>query len=405
MRKSCGERIARYARRPVERYVWAGYAVAAAGFATASDLTTHQVWGWSAGAGYALAALLESRGCRSDRAGRGLRRLLAPRDHGRIRTTPPRSAPGRAARAVAVAGAAVLPLVGLVLAGAGQSEVAVVERSGHLLAVTGSPYVTAPATVADFNPYLPGTAVFGVLPGDPRWWLGGAFVAALAVARPRRVAPLLACPLVALPFAVGGVDLPVAGLMCLGLALAGRGRPGAAGLVLGAAAALKWTAWPALPVALALVAARQGGRPALRCAGVGLGTATAAVLPFALADPTGFLRNVVAFPLGLAATASPAGSPLPGHLLAAHVPGGRVIALALLTAGALLIGASLAVRPPQTVRAAARRLALGLGLATSLMPATRFGYLVYPLLLAALVHEPTHRGHQVTDRSVERIPA
>ncbi|MYS74371.1 hypothetical protein GTY88_28705, partial [Streptomyces sp. SID5926] len=104
-------------------------------------------------------------------------------------------------------------------------------------------------------------------------------------------------------------------------------------------------------------------------------------------------------------TASPAGSPLPGHLLAAHVPGGRVIALALLTAGALLIGASLAVRPPQTVRAAAWRLAFGLGLATSLMPATRFGYLVYPLLLAALVHEPTHRGPQVTDRSVERIPA
>ncbi|MYS78621.1 hypothetical protein GTY88_50610, partial [Streptomyces sp. SID5926] len=176
MRKSCGERIARYARRPVERYVWAGYAVAAAGFATTSDLTTHQVWGWSAGAGYALAALLASRGCRSDRAGRGLRRLLAPRDPGRIRTTPPRSAPSRAARAVAVAGAAVLPLVGLVLAGAGQSEVAVVERSGHLLAVTGSPYVTAPATVADFNPYLPGMAVFGLLPGDPRWWLGGAFV-------------------------------------------------------------------------------------------------------------------------------------------------------------------------------------------------------------------------------------
>ncbi|MFE6639163.1 glycosyltransferase 87 family protein [Streptomyces tendae] len=375
MRKSCGERLAGYARRPEERYVWAGCAAAATGFALASDLTPHRVWGWSAGTGYALAALLAWG-----------------------------SAPRRTVRAVAVAGAALLPLVGLVVAGAGQSEVAVIERSGHLLAATGSPYVTAPGSVTDFNPYLPGMALFGVLPGDPRWWLGGAFVAALAIAGPRRVGPLLACPLIALPFAVGGVDLPVAGLMCLGLALAGRGRQGGAGLALGAAAALKWTAWPALPVVLALLAVREGRRSALRCAVAGLGTATAVVLPCALADPAGFFRNVVAFPLGLTATASPAGSPLPGHLLAAHVPGGRVIALVLLTCGALLIGVSLAVRPPQTVRAAAWRLALGLGLATALMPATRFGYLVYPLLLAALAHEPAHRGPQVADRSVERIP-
>ncbi|MFK4545805.1 hypothetical protein RKD29_005401 [Streptomyces tendae] len=375
MRKSCGERLAGYARRPDERYVWAGCAAAATGFALASDLTPHRMWGCSAGAGYALAALLAWG-----------------------------SAPRRTARSVAVAGAALVPLVDLVAAGAGQSEVAVIQRSGHLLAATGSPYVTDPGSVTDFNPYLPGMALFGVLPGDPRWWLGGTFVATLAVARLRRVGPLLACPLVALPFAVGGVDLPVAGLMCLGLALAGRGRQGGAGLALGAAAALKWTAWPALPVALALVAVREGRRSALRCVVVALGTATAVVLPSALTDPAGFLRNVVAFPLGLTATASPAGSPLPGHLLAAHVPGGRVIALVLLTAGALLIGVSLAVRPPQTVRAAAWRLALGLGLATALMPTTRFGYLVYPLLLAALVHEPTHHGPEVTDRSVERTP-
>ncbi|MFH8445837.1 hypothetical protein ACH4D3_32060 [Streptomyces sp. NPDC018026] len=376
MRKSCVERIARYAGRPGERYVWAGCAAAATGFALVSDLTPHRMWGWSAGAGYALAALLAWG-----------------------------SAPRRAARAVAVAGAALLPLVGLVVAGAGQSEVAVIERSGQVLAATGSPYVTAPGSVTDFNPYLPGMAVFGVLPGDPRWWLGGVFVATLAAARPRRVGALLACPLVALPFAVGGVDLPVAGLMCLGLALAGRGRAGGAGLALGAAAALKWTAWPALPVALALLAVREGGRSALRCAAVGLGTATAVVLPAVLTGPAGFFRNVVAFPLGLTATASPAGSPLPGHLLASYVPGGRVIALALLAVGALLIGVSLAVRPPGTLRAAVGRLALGLGLATALMPATRFGYLVYPLLLAALAYEPAHRGPAARDRTVERTPA
>lgn len=75
--------------------------------------------------------------------------------------------------------------------------------------------------------------------------------------------------------------------------------------MIGAAAALKWTAWPALPVVLALIVVRQGWRAALRFAAVGLSTATAAVLPFVLADPHGFYRNVAAFPLGLTATASP----------------------------------------------------------------------------------------------------
>ncbi|MET8905320.1 hypothetical protein [Streptomyces sp. NPDC004538] len=354
MGKSLGQRAAAYSPARLERGVWAGCAVLAPGFALASDVGTHRVWGWTAGAGYALAALLSSG-----------------------------SRPRRTARAVAVLGAVLVPLAGLVAAGLAQSEVAVVERSGRLLLTTGSPYVSAPVSVGDFNPYLPGMALFGVLPGDARWWLGGAFVACLAAVGLGR-ARLLACPLVALPCAVGGVDLPVAGLMCLGVALAGRGRAGRAGLVLGAAAALKWTAWPALPVALALVAASRGGRSALRCAAVGLATATAAVLPFALADPAGFHRNVVAFPLGLTAVASPAESPLPGHLLAAYVPGGTVIALALLAAGALLIALSLALRPPGTVRAASARLALGLGLATALMPATRFGYLVCPLVLGAL---------------------
>jgi hypothetical protein len=375
MRKAFGEQVARYAGRHVERYAWAGCAVTASGFALGSDVATHRVWGWSAGAGYALAAFLASG-----------------------------SGPRRAARAAAVAGAVVLPLVGLVAAGLGQSEVGVIERSGHLLLTTGSPYVTAPATVTDFNPYLPGMAVFGVLPGDARWWLGGAFAASLAALGLCR-ARLLACPLVALPLAVGGVDLPVVGLMCVGLGLAGQGRAGRAGLVLGAAAALKWTAWPALPVALALIAVRRGGRPALRCGAVGLSTGTAVVLPFALTDPAGFFRNVVVFPLGLTTTASPAESPLPGHLLAALVPGGTVIALALLAVGALLIGVSLAVRPLRTLRAAAGRLALGLGLATALMPATRFGYLVYPLVLAALAHRTAHRGPEATTRSVERTSA
>lgn len=369
-------RLIRYVRFPCrERYLWAGYACVALGFALVSDLGPHRVWGVVAGAGCAVAAVL-ARGER----------------------------PRPVARVVAVAGAVVVPLVSLVAAGLGQLEVSVVERSGRLLLTTGSPYVADPAAVAEFNPYLPGMALFGVLPGDARWWLGGAFVAALAAAGLCR-ARLLACPLVALPFAVGGTDLPVAGLMCLGIVLAGRGRAGRAGLALGAAAALKWTAWPALPVALALIAASRGGRPALRYAAVALSTATAAVLPFVLSGPSGFYRSVIAFPLGLTGTASPAASPLPGHLLAAYAPGGTVIALALLTVSALLIAVSLVLRPPGTAGAAAARLALGLGLAMTLMPSTRFGYLVHPLVLGALAYRLRQRSGTTAPSATPVAPA
>ncbi|MFD8209342.1 glycosyltransferase 87 family protein [Streptomyces sp. NPDC059695] len=351
------ERYVRRARRlRDERHVWAGCALVALGLALVSDLGPHRVWGVTAATGYAAAAVL-ARGERSRPA----------------------------ARAVALAGAVVVPLVSSVAAGLGQLEVAVVERSGRLLLETGSPYTADPAVVADVNPYLPGMAFFGVLPGDPRWWLGGVFVTALAAAGLYRTR-LLALPPVALPVAVGGTDLPVVGLMCLGIVLAGQGRSGRAGLVLGVAAALKWTAWPALPVALALVAVRRGGPASARYVAVALSTATAAVLPFALSDPSGFCRSAIAFPLGLTDIASPAASPLPGHLLAVYAPGGRVIALALLAAGALLLAVSLVVRPPGTARAAAARLALGLGVAMTLMPSTRFGYVVYPLVLGALAY-------------------
>src|SRR5260370_4789 len=61
-----------------------------------------------------------------------------------------------------------------------------------------------------------------------------------------------ASPVVALPLAAGGDDLPVLGLICLGVALASRGSRGqwrwaaAAGLALGLAAAMKATAWAAV---------------------------------------------------------------------------------------------------------------------------------------------------------------
>ncbi|WP_097875570.1 glycosyltransferase 87 family protein [Streptomyces sp. ms184] len=351
---------------------WALCAAAALGLAVCSSLGPHRVWGATAALGYLAAALLAARG-------------RSPRTAG----------------AVAVAGAVLLPLLWLLAVDRAQLEVRVVARSAGLLLTEGTPYLQHPVVPEDFNPYLPGMAVFGLPeavagPGpltDPRLWMGAAFLGALTLALPAesRRAPLrwiAACPLVALPLAVGGVDLPVAALMCLGLALAGRGRAGAAGAALGVAAALKWTAWPAIPVVLALLAvsSRSAGhsadRAAARCGLVALLTAAALVLPAALRDPGAFRAHVVDFPLGLTDAVSSAASPLPGHLLATHVPGGRTLALLLLGVSALLLALSLLLRPPATAADAAARLALGLLLAIAFMPASRFGYLVHPLVLA-----------------------
>ncbi|MFD4590540.1 hypothetical protein [Streptomyces rubiginosohelvolus] len=378
---------------PVDALWWALCAAAALGLAGCSSLGPHRVWGTAAGLGYLAAALLASRG-------------RSPRTAG----------------AVAVTGAVLLPLLWLLAVDRAQLEVRVVARSAGLLLVEGAPYLQHPVVPEDFNPYLPGMAVFGLPeavagPGpltDPRLWMGAAFLGAFALALPAgaRSAPLrwiAACPLVALPLAVGGVDLPVAGLMCLGLALAGQGRAGAAGLALGAAAALKWTAWPAIPVALALLAAasRSAGRPAdraaARCGLVALLTAAALVLPAALRDPGAFRAHVVDFPLGLTDAVSSAASPLPGHLLATHVPGGRTLALLLLGVSALLIALSLLVRPPATTADAAARLALGLLLAIAFMPASRFGYLVHPLVLAVWAAVRETPGHPLLLRVRKQV--
>ncbi|MFC9681112.1 FkbM family methyltransferase [Streptomyces sp. NPDC056948] len=365
----------RTARRPWETLCWTGCAVFALLLCLRTTITPHQVWGACAAAGYGLAALVAHFSARPW---------------------------GRASAAVAAVGSVLVPLVFLVADGARQMEVTVVERSGGLLLHSGTPYVSDPAELRDYNPYLPGMALFGLprallgdVPlADARLWfalvsLGAMGLAALLYgdswpSRRGAARPLLwlaATPAVALPLAVGGVDLPVIALMCLALALAGRGGTVAAGLALGAAAALKWTAWPLLPVGLALLAVTAGRRAAVRAGATAVALAVLAVLPVALADPGAFAEHVLLFPLGEGGTGSPATSPLPGYLLATYVPGGFALAVAGLALSAVAVAVSLVTRPPRTAVAAADRLALGLGIAMCLIPATRFGYVVYPLVL------------------------
>ncbi|MFF8493480.1 glycosyltransferase 87 family protein [Streptomyces albidoflavus] len=352
-------------------------AVWAAAFPVVSSLGPHRVWGASACVGYLCAAVA----------------VLSWRSLGRAVSV-----------WIAGIGAVLVPLVVLVLTGGAQSEVGVVERAGLLTVRQGTPYLADPQAVVEVTPYLPGMALFG-LPGavvadgweplrylgDARLWCAAAFLGCLWAAgrvlggrgTGRLVgAALIASPVVALPLAVSGVDLPLTGLLCLALALAARHRPVAAGLALALACSLKWTAWPALAVVAALLAHRAGLGAAVRGTGVAVAGTVLAVLPSALLTPGPLVEQVFAFPTGRGEWETPAASPLPGRLLADLGPFGWYAAMTLLAAGGVAVAVSLWVRPPAGLVPAADRLAVGLCTAFLLAPAGRFGYLALPVLLS-----------------------
>jgi hypothetical protein len=188
-------------------------------------------------------------------------------------------------------------------------------------------------------------------------------------------------PICALTIATGGDDMVVLGLCVLALALAARERFGLAGIVVGVAGALKLFAWPVALVLLALAATRGrqiGSRYALGAIGLPIVT----LVPAFVVNRDAAVENVIRFPLGRGLVASPAASPLPGHLIADGVPGGKTIATVLLLLAGVAIAVWLVRRPPRTAGAAAMVSAHGLLAAILLIPSTRFGYLLYPIAYA-----------------------
>ena len=101
-----------------------------------------------------------------------------------------------------------------------------------------------------------------------------------------------------------------------------------AGLALGLAAAMKATAWPALAVAVALVAARDGKRAAGWLALAAIAVPFAVDGPVLFAQPAAVVSNTILFPLGLTKIKSPAASFLPGHLIAEAWGPGHLVAIA-----------------------------------------------------------------------------
>lgn len=306
---------------------------------------------------------------------------------------------------VSAGGALVMPLSLMAVEHLYQPEVAVIDQSASLLVHHGTPYLGAAALNAAhnpnvFDPYLPVMTAFGLpraLAGgsaitDPRIWFGVCFVALFAAAlRLAGVSDVLrwttlvtASPVIAFSLTVGGTDIPVLACMCLGLTLLWR-RPRVvlAGVVLGAAAAMKATAWPALVVAAILILARDGKRPAAVMSGTALAVVAAIVGPVAALWPRALVLNAIDFPLGLTREKSAAASPLPGHLLADTGTAGHMLALVLLGLAGLGLALWLVVRPPRTVPAATWVLIIGLSLMIVLAPNTRFGYFLYPVGLLA----------------------
>jgi hypothetical protein len=324
----------------------------------------------------------------------------------------------RVALLLATLGALVVPLLVEVAwrvhspyGGFAQPEVMVLERAALALFHGHNPYVAYwahghlvhpvahGAPYESFFPYFPLMAIFG-LPavlvhsvtgwGDARLaitafsllltYLGARLISSDENVRLRVLQYGVALPTGALFAVTGGDDLPILALGLCAVALAHRHRSTSAGLVVGLAAAMKFTAWPLALVVIVVARDREGRHSGDRVATSAAMVVGASVIPAFIVNPTTFIANVVAFPLGLSHVASPAASPLPGHLLATWSPtlGHLLVAASFL--GVVGVAAVFARRRwPLSLRDALLIVALGTFVMILSASATRSGYLIYPL--------------------------
>ena len=282
-----------------------------------------------------------------------------------------------------------------VLADRGKDPYQVIDRNGHILI-----HQNKEPVYELYYPYLPGMVLFGFSRGSKvearltdariQFLVFTVIISLIALsrlrpatdARVRALQVLTVLPTAALPLATGGDDMPVVALMLLGMVALQRRRPVIAGLALGAASSLKFTAWP-LAILAAWVALDRRMRRAVGRYVLGfLVVAGPVVLPVAFRNPSAFVDNVIRFPLGLAGVASPAASPLPGHLFVTAFPGAHGVYVLVLVVGGLILLARRLIRKPPVDTAGVARLG-GWVMLFGIMfaPATRVGYLVYSVNL------------------------
>jgi hypothetical protein len=292
-----------------------------------------------------------------------------------------------------------------------QPEVGVIERGGQALVKGKDPYheVTnrkqkvvyhepGQSTVNSFDPYLPIMDAFGIPSErhhdialtDARIFFSVTTLGVAALAlwllrtedrhKMRAMQVIAILPTAALPLATGGDDMPVVAFLLLAMVLAQRRQPFASGLVLGIVSSMKFTAWPLAVLALFAARNKRGARrPDLMLLGILLVTLPV-VVPYVVRGPWAFFDNVVLFPLGLSGVTSPAASPLPGHLIVSAFPWlHRALPVTVGFAGGALLAFYLWRRPPQTTAQVCRVGCVVMAVATLLAPATRIGYLLYPI--------------------------
>lgn len=353
-----------------DRYALAAYLVSAVAFLQITTLASHRAWAQVAVGAYAVALAVS----------------LVPR----ART---------AAGWIAALGSVAVPLVIMAARDVAQPEVHVLSDGARSLLETGTPYHSSPEALDDYRPYLPLLFAFG-LPralgldsplGDPRVWIAAVFVTSVLVGgRPtaprdlpdRRgsLLPLfLAMPLLAMTLAVSAIDLPMTAAATLAVLAVSRRGWVLAALASGAAMAMKPTmGLLVVLLAVELLRTHGVGRSLRYLLSAGLTTGLL-VVPVLIGDPEALWANVVSFPAGLEDVETPAQSPFPGVLLASA--GGRELALALMSAGALAWVVHAWRRPTTDCTALAYRVAGAFTTVYLLAPASRAGYLVLPLTL------------------------
>jgi hypothetical protein len=305
-----------------------------------------------------------------------------------------------------------------------QNEVTVIEAGGDRVANHKNCYLSNPKNIGgsvtsqsedSFFPYLPGMCPFGLINAtsgpaelkDARIPLTGFSLivigAALLIAevpsrrRWRLFQVIVVLPSGALPMVTGGDDLPVIALMVLALALATRRRPICSGLAVGLAGTLKFTAWPLL-ILLALGEWDRRGRRAVLRYSFAVAAVVIPVLGIGIgSDWHAFVTNAIKFPLGLTKVKSPAASPLLGQELVVLFPSIKPELIALLgLVGLVAVAYGLRRWTPSSPQSAAGFSGLAMLLATLLAPATRFGYLIYPLDLLACAVLLTPRARKAS---------
>ncbi len=292
-----------------------------------------------------------------------------------------------------------------------QPEVDVIERSGGDVYHGTSPYeaymlhgglhgrVVGVPEYESFFPYFPLMSVFGLPRAidhratgltDARIVMSSVSLLLLLLSlrwmrasmrMKIRVAQFIAIlPTGALFLSTGGDDMPVLALSLLGLVCWQRRWLIRGSLAMATGAALKLTAWPLVFVSLWAIYRRSGVRKLLLSLGNIAGVFLFTVAPFAWQNPRAFLENVAAFPLGLSGVASPAASPLPGHLITSAFPVMKhILPIFILVLGGVVLSRHRRRHPIVTMADVLRITAISVLTIVCFASATRIGYVIYPV--------------------------